>query len=85
MLVIRDERGCGTVREGVVDVYGAARARGNEEVNVTAAKLSADKRTVTLTIEDLRPCHQQHIRFNITAADGTKINSEVMHTIHAVK
>jgi len=60
-------------------------ARGNEEVNVTAAKLSADKRTVTLTIEDLRPCHQQHIRFNITAADGTKINSEVMHTIHAVK
>ena len=60
-------------------------ARGNEPVNITAAKLSADKKTVTLTIEDLRPCHQQHIRFNISAADGSKISTEVMHTIHLVK
>ena len=60
-------------------------ARGNEPVNITAAKLSADKKTVTLTLEDLRPCHQQHIRLNISAADGSKISTEVMHTIHVVK
>ena len=60
-------------------------ARGNEPVNITGTKLSADKKTVTLTIEDLRPCHQQHIRFNISAADGSKISTEVMHTIHVVK
>jgi hypothetical protein len=59
--------------------------RGNETVDVTSAKLSADGKTITLDVEDLRPCDQQHIRFRITAADGTQINSEVMHTIHVVK
>ena len=59
--------------------------RGNETVNVTSAKLSADGKTVTLDVEDLRPCDQQHIKFRITTADGTQISSEVMHTIHVVK
>ncbi|MDG2212668.1 MAG: hypothetical protein P8M70_02465 [Verrucomicrobiota bacterium] len=59
--------------------------RGNEGVNVRSAKLSADGRTVTLEVDDLRPCDQQLIKFNIAAADGTKIRSEVMHTIHIVK
>ena len=59
--------------------------RGNEGVNVRSAKLSADGRTVTLEVEDLRPCDQQLIKFNIVAADGTKIRAEVMHTIHIVK
>ncbi len=59
--------------------------RGNETVNVTSAKLSADGKTVTLDVEDLLPCDQQHIKFRITTADNTQINSEVMHTIHVVK
>jgi hypothetical protein len=59
--------------------------RGNEGVNVRSAKLSVDGRTVTLEVEDLRPCDQQLIKFNITAVDGTKIRAEVMHTIHIVK
>ena len=59
--------------------------RGNEGVNVTGAKLSADGLTVTLAVEDLRPCDQQLIKFNIDAADGTNIRNEIMHTIHLVK
>ena len=59
--------------------------RGNEGVNVTGAKLSEDGRTVSLIVEDLRPCDQQLIKFNIDAADGTNIRNEVMHTIHVVK
>ena len=58
---------------------------GNEGVNVTGAKLSEDGRTVSLIVEDLRPCDQQLIKFNIDAADGTNIRNEVMHTIHVVK
>ena len=59
--------------------------RGNEGVNVTGAKLSADGLTVTLAVEDLRPCDQQLIKFNIDAADGTNIRNEIMHTIHVVE
>ena len=59
--------------------------RGNENVNVTGATLSADGKTVTLNVEDLRPCDQQLIKFNVDAADGTNIRTEVMHTIHVVQ
>ncbi len=59
--------------------------RGNESVTITAAKLSADKKTVTLTVEDLQPCDQQLIRFNIDTVTGANIRTEIMHTIHAVK
>ena len=58
---------------------------GKEGVIVRSAKLSQDGRTVTLVLEDLRPCDQQLIKFNIAAADGTNIRAEVMHTIHIVK
>jgi hypothetical protein len=59
--------------------------RGNEGVKITGATLSADRMTVTLSVEDLRPCDQQLIRFNVKAADGTSIRTEVMHTIHVLK
>ena len=59
--------------------------RGNEGVKITGATLSADRMTVTLSVEDLRPCDQQLIRFNVKAADGTSIRTEVMHTIHILE
>ncbi|MDE2680842.1 MAG: hypothetical protein OSB29_05700 [Verrucomicrobiota bacterium] len=59
--------------------------RGNEGVKITGATLSADRKTVTLSVVDLQPCDQQLIRFNIEAADGTRIRTEVMHTIHVLK
>ena len=59
--------------------------RGNEGVKITGVALSADRKTVTLSVEDLRPCDQQLIRFNVESADGTSIRTEVMHTIHALK
>ena len=59
--------------------------RGNEGVKITGATLSADRKTVILSVEDLRPCDQQLIRFNVKAVDGTSIRAEVMHTIHKLK
>ncbi len=58
--------------------------KGRESINITAAKLSADGRTVTLSIEDLRPVMQQSIKWDLKATDGTKVSQEIQHTIHEV-
>ncbi|MDC0144570.1 hypothetical protein OAK45_08590 [Verrucomicrobia bacterium] len=59
--------------------------KGSEGMKITGVALSADRKTVTLSVEDLRPCDQQLIRFNVEAADGNSIRTEVMHTIHALQ
>ena len=56
--------------------------KGRENINITSAKLSADGKTVTLTIEDLRPVMQQAIKWDLKAKDGTKLTQEIQHTIH---
>ena len=61
-----------------------ANKKGRDNAAITGARLSADGKTVTLTVDDLRPCDQQLIRFNLTSADAVKFKTEVMHTIHAV-
>ncbi len=58
--------------------------RGRETLNITAAKLSADGKTVSLAVEDLRPVMQQAIKWDIKAQDGTPIAQETQHTIHVV-
>ena len=57
--------------------------RGRDPLNITGARLSADARTLTVEIADLKPVMQQTLKFNLRAADGTPIAQEVMHTIHA--
>ena len=58
--------------------------QGRDSLDITSAKLSPDGRTVTLQITDLKPVMQQSIRFNLTAADGTPVEQEIQHTIHAI-
>ena len=58
--------------------------KGRDPLNITASKLSADGRTITLEIADLKPVMQQSIKFNLKAADGTSIAQEIQHTIHAL-
>ena len=58
--------------------------KGRDLINITNSKLSADGKTVTLEIADLKPVMQQSIRFNLKAADGTPIAQEIQHTIHAI-
>lgn len=59
-------------------------ARGREPLEITGAKLSADGKTVTLAISDLRPVMQESIKWEIKAKDGTPIAQEIQHTIHTV-
>jgi putative heme-binding domain-containing protein len=49
---------------------------------VTGAKLSADGKTVTLEIEDLKPTWSMEIKYNIKAADGSKVQGFLHNTIH---
>ncbi len=58
--------------------------KGHSEVDVKAAKLSEDKKTVTLTIPDLKPVMQMKIRARLKSADGKRIPVEVYNTINYV-
>jgi hypothetical protein len=55
-----------------------------DAVEITSIKLSADGKTVTLELADLKPVMQMNVKYNIKAADGTAIKSEVYNTINKV-
>jgi hypothetical protein len=59
-------------------------AKGHDEVKVESAKLSADGKTVSLEIKDLKPVMQMRIRGKLKSADGKRIPLEVYNTINFV-
>ncbi|MGV3774875.1 MAG: DUF6797 domain-containing protein [Verrucomicrobiales bacterium] len=58
--------------------------QGHDKVEVKSAKLSNDKKTVTLELAELQPVMQMLIKLNVTAEDGTIIDNEIQNTIHEV-
>ena len=60
------------------------RRRGEDPVNVSAAKLLGDGRTVRLTIEDFKPVMQMEIRYALRAADGARLRQTVYSTVNAL-
>ena len=60
--------------------------QGEDKVEVTDAKLSADKKTIKLTIPGIRPVMQMKIQYQIKMADGVKLKQqEAFNTINVVK
>lgn len=57
---------------------------GRDPVEVSAAQLSADGRSVTLKVPGLQPVMQMLIKLNLQTADGAPISSQVAHTIHQI-
>lgn len=55
-----------------------------DPLRVTAATLSADRRTVFLQIEGMQPVQQMKITWNVDAADGRPLKGELHNTIHAL-
>jgi putative heme-binding domain-containing protein len=51
-------------------------------LEVRSAKLSADSKTVTLDIAELRPTWCMEIRFSLRAATGTPVQGTIHNTIH---
>ena len=56
--------------------------RGREKVEITAAKLGEDGKTVSLEIAGFRPVTNLMIKFSLRGADGSRIQSEVALTIN---
>jgi hypothetical protein len=57
---------------------------GRDRVEIKRATLSADRRTVTLEIPQLRPVMQMGIHFKLRAADGNVVAAAVYNTINVV-
>ena len=61
-----------------------SKVKKHDKLEVTAVSLSADKKTVTLKLSELTPAMQMKVKFNLKAADGSPISSEIYNTIHKV-
>jgi hypothetical protein len=59
-------------------------AQGRDPVTVTAATLSPDGRTVSLTLADHQPSMQLLTKCNLESADGTPVEIEIYSTINHV-
>ena len=58
--------------------------KGRDRVEVTGVTLSADKKSVTIKLDDLKVVMQQQIKFKISSADGTPITVDLAHTINKI-
>lgn len=54
----------------------------HDTMTVKSAKLSADGKTVFLTIPDMQPVMQMQIRYNLETADGAVLRQEIFNTIN---
>jgi glucose/arabinose dehydrogenase len=57
---------------------------GQDEVEITAATLSPDAKTILLKIKDHKPAMQLKLDLNLKSADGTPINLTLHHTINVI-
>jgi type 1 glutamine amidotransferase/glucose/arabinose dehydrogenase len=55
---------------------------GHDAVEIKAARLSEDGRTVSLDIPTLKPVMQLRLRYSLRGADGSPVKGEVDGTIH---
>lgn len=58
--------------------------QGRDVMQVKSAALSKDGKTVTLTIEDMKPVMQMMVKMNLESVDGETVKHEVYHTVHAL-
>jgi len=58
--------------------------QGHDPVAIRSAKLSADRRAVTLELAEVRPVMQMRIQYRLRAEDGTGIEQEIYNTINRV-
>lgn len=63
---------------------GNPKKKGRENLDITAAKLSDDGKSVTLKIADLKLANSQSLKWDLKAKDGTSIAQDIQHTIHEI-
>jgi hypothetical protein len=58
--------------------------QGEDDVEISAATLSEDGKTVTLKIPDLKPVMQMKIQLNLKTSDGAPIKQTIHNTINRI-
>ncbi len=58
--------------------------KGRDSLTIAGVNLSADKKTVTIELPDVKPVMQMKIKFKIKAADGSALDKEIFSTVNAV-
>jgi hypothetical protein len=58
--------------------------RNHDAMVVRKATLSADRRSVLLEVDDLRPAMQAQLKYELKSADGAELRGQVTGTIHAL-
>ena len=53
-------------------------------MTVKSVAVSKDRRTVELTLADMRPAMQMQLRYNLNTAAGVSFSGELDHTIHVL-
>jgi hypothetical protein len=53
-----------------------------KELRVASAKLSSDRRTVTLELPDIQPTWCMSIEYQLTGSKGESVNGMIHNTIH---
>lgn len=64
------------------DLFKLNGEQGTEEMTVRSARLSADGKTVSLELADLREVQQMQITFRLKTTDGRPVQSQISHSIH---
>ncbi|MBA3937381.1 MAG: hypothetical protein H0X38_07955, partial [Planctomycetes bacterium] len=71
--------------------YGSAeyavsdpKRKGRDHLDVTAATLSADQRTLTMAVTGVVPCMQMAVEMRVQAADGSAADATLYATVNAV-
>jgi len=57
---------------------------GKQGVTIAGAKLSDDRKMLTLRVPQLRPVDQLQLRLNLTDAEGATFSEDIYWTIHAI-
>ncbi|MDB6111723.1 MAG: Cytochrome c [Pedosphaera sp.] len=68
----------GSAHYSVVD----PKKKGEDELPIQGVRLSPDKRSVSLEIDNLQPVMQMQISFDLKAADGSRVTREIYNTIN---
>ncbi len=76
-----DENWAGTWSEALKKTPSAKEL---QEMPITAVRLSADRKTVTIALDKLRAVPNFSLQYRIKSADGAKVAGELHGTIHRV-
>ncbi|MSU20908.1 MAG: hypothetical protein EXS30_05885 [Pedosphaera sp.] len=71
-----------TANYGSADYKLSDGTKGRDQVEVSAVKVSKDRRSVFLQIPDMRICMQMEIQCDVVAADGTRVSQVIGNTIN---